>query len=69
MGSETARRLGRELSSVPDRARQNCYATQAILLVETINTDAFTVFRIMLQIRFAFGFGENCHKDHISLSI
>ena len=30
---------------------------QATLLVETINTDAFTVFIIMLQIRFVFFLG------------
>ena len=31
---------------------------QATLLVEKINTDAFTAFRIMLQIRFVFFFLE-----------
>ena len=31
---------------------------QATLLVETINSDAFTVFRIMLQVCVAFFFFE-----------
>ena len=58
------------------RGQSNCeeignhHAMQATLLVETINTDAFTVFIIMLQIRFVFflGGGGNCHdKDRICL--
>ena len=44
------------------RGQSNCeeignhHAMQATLLVETINTDAFTVFIITLQIRFVFFF-------------
>ena len=46
----------------------NHHAMQATLLVETINSDAFTVFRIMLQVWVAFFFfWENCHKNHIFL--